>query len=187
MSPQPMLVMLDFLNEIRATGKITRAADQRGHVLSARLEPDREMVGVLRRAAGRARAGTRHHAHALRRASWCGPGSDCRRASGRSCRICAQELETEINQLLPHAPVDHPHPRQPRLCGLEAARNAQPRAGYRRRPALRRATRTRSASLAHGGCDLAGMHLPQGELRKRSIAASKSLADRRASIGSSAS
>jgi molybdate-binding protein len=29
------------------------------------------------------------------------------------------------------------------------------------------------ASLAHDGCDLAGMHLPQGELRKGSIAASK--------------
>ncbi len=28
-------------------------------------------------------------------------------------------------------------------------------------------------SLAHDGCDLAGMHLPQGELRKRAIAASK--------------
>jgi molybdate-binding protein len=30
-------------------------------------------------------------------------------------------------------------------------------------------------SLAHDGCDLAGLHLPQGDLRKRSIAASKSL------------
>jgi molybdate-binding protein len=28
-------------------------------------------------------------------------------------------------------------------------------------------------SLAHDGCDLAGMHLPQGELRKRAITASK--------------
>ncbi|WP_432283780.1 substrate-binding domain-containing protein [Aminobacter sp. BA135] len=32
---------------------------------------------------------------------------------------------------------------------------------------------TSLASLAHDGCDLAGMHLPQGELRKRTIAASK--------------
>jgi molybdate-binding protein len=30
-------------------------------------------------------------------------------------------------------------------------------------------------SLAHEGCDLAGMHLPQGELRAKSIAAIKSL------------
>ena len=30
-------------------------------------------------------------------------------------------------------------------------------------------------SLAHDQCDLAGMHLPQGELRKRSIAASEGL------------
>jgi molybdate-binding protein len=32
---------------------------------------------------------------------------------------------------------------------------------------------TSLASLAHGGCELAGMHLPQGALRKRSIAAAK--------------
>ena len=32
---------------------------------------------------------------------------------------------------------------------------------------------TSLASLAHDGCDLAGMHLPQGELRQASIAAAK--------------
>ncbi|HEV3492953.1 MAG TPA: substrate-binding domain-containing protein [Reyranella sp.] len=91
---------------------------------------------------------------------------------GPQLQNLSQELETEINQFLPHGPsiirVHASHgfavSKLRELLSREADIGVD----------LRYVSNQNSlASLAHDGCDLAGMHLPQGELRKRSIAASK--------------
>ena len=141
--PRSMLVMLDFLNEIRATGKITRAAARAG-VVSTRLESDRKMVCVLCRAA----RGEREQGRGTRltpfgdKLVWAGQRLQAR--LGPQLQNLAQELETEINELLPHATVNHPRARESRVCRLEAARTAQPRAGHRASTCATSATRIRS-------------------------------------------
>jgi molybdate-binding protein len=84
----------------------------------------------------------------------------------------SQELETEINQMLPHGPlvlrVHASHgfavPKLRELLSHEPNMDVD----------FRYVSNQNSlVSLAHDGCDLAGMHLPQGELRKRAITASK--------------
>jgi molybdate transport repressor ModE-like protein len=166
-----MLVMLNFLNEIRATGKITTAADQAGmsyrhawnliEKWSAFFEPP-----LVDRRRGRGTTLT--------------PLGDKLVWAGQRLRArlkpqldnLSQELATEINQFLPHS-----------------ARNLRVHASHgfaveKLRELLSRdsdigvdlryvSNQTSLASLAHGECDLAGMHLPQGELRRRSIAACK--------------
>jgi molybdate-binding protein len=91
---------------------------------------------------------------------------------GPQLQNLSQELETEINQLLPHGPsiirVHASHgfavSKLRELMSREADLAVD----------LRYVSNQNSlVSLAHDGCDLAGMHLPQGELRKISIAASK--------------
>jgi len=91
---------------------------------------------------------------------------------GPQLQNLSQELETEINQFLPHGPsiirVHASHgfavSKLRELLSREADLGVD----------LRYVSNQNSlASLAHDGCDLAGMHLPQGELRKGSIAASK--------------
>ena len=82
-----MLVMLDFLNEIRATGKITRAAVR--SQMSYRhcwnlIEKWAAFFGApLVDAASRGAArGSPRSAK-----NWCGPDNGCRRGCGRSCKI----------------------------------------------------------------------------------------------------
>jgi molybdate-binding protein len=91
---------------------------------------------------------------------------------GPQLQNLSQELETEINQLLPH---------QPSIVRVHASHGfAVPklRELLRREPDIdvdfRYVGNQHSlAALAHDECDLAGMHLPQGELRKKSIALSR--------------
>jgi molybdate-binding protein len=84
----------------------------------------------------------------------------------------SQELETEINQLLPHRPsiirVHASHgfavSKLRELLSREANLGVDLR--YVSNPSS-------LVSLAHDECDLAGLHVPHGNLRKSTIAAAK--------------
>ena len=169
--PRAMLVMLDFLNEIRATGKIARAADRAAmsyrHAwnLIAKWSAFFETPLVERRQ-GRGTTLTPFGDKLV----WAGQRLHAR--LGPQLENLSQELETEIHQLLPHSPS---------IVRVHASHGfavSKLRELLAREPAigvdLRYVTNQNSlVSLARDGCELAGMHLPQGELRKRSIAASK--------------
>jgi molybdate transport repressor ModE-like protein len=163
-----MHVMLDFLNEIRATGKITRAAEQ-SH-LSYRhawnlIEKWSEFFGapLVARQQGRGTTLTPFGDKLV----WA--GQRLRARLKVQLENLSQELETEINQFLPHAPS---------IIRVHASHGF---AVAKLRELLTRETgitidlryvsnQTPLASLARNECDLAGMHLAQGELRQRSIA-----------------
>jgi molybdate transport repressor ModE-like protein len=166
-----ILIMLDFLNEIRVTGKIGRAADRAGvsyrHAWNL-IEKWSAFFGVplVDRKQGR---GTNLTAFGGKLV-WAGQRLQAR--LGPQLQNLAQELETEINQFLPHGPsiirVHASHgfavSKLKELLSREADLGVD----------LRYVSNQNSlVSLAHDGCDLAGMHLPQGELRKTSIAATK--------------
>jgi len=170
---QSMLVMLDFLNEIRATGKITRAAD-RAH-LSYRhcwnlIEKWSDFFNapLVERKQG---SGTRLTPLGDKLV-WAGQRLQAR--LGPQLQNLSQELETEINQLLPHKPsIVRVHASHGfAVSTLRELLAREPDIGVD----LRYVSNQNSlVSLAHDGCDLAGMHLPRGALRKRSVAASKGL------------
>jgi molybdate transport repressor ModE-like protein len=168
-----MLVMLDLLNEIRVTGKISHAA------LRANLSyrhawnliekwSDFFEVPLLDRRRG---SGTRLTPFGDKLV-WAGQRLQAR--LGPQLQNLSQELETEINQLLPRSPsvirVHASHgfavSKLRELLGREENLSID----------LRYVSNQNSlVSLAHDGCDLAGMHLPQGELRKEAIAGTKAL------------
>jgi hypothetical protein len=138
-----MLVMLDFLNEIRATGKITRAAEH------AHMSYRHCWNLIEKWAAQRLQARLRPQLQNL-----------------------AQELETDINEALPqranivrvHASHGFAVSKLRELLSRDSDIAVD----------LRYVSNQNSlVSLAHGGCDLAGVHLPQGELRKKAISAAK--------------
>lgn len=169
--PQTMLVLLDFLNEIRATGKITRAADQAqisyrhawnlveswGRFFEAPLVDRRRGKGTQLTPLGE-------------RLVWAGQRLQAR--LGPQLQNLSQELETEINQLLPH---------DRRILRIHASHGF---AVSRLREMLDKTTDisvdvryvsnpASLVALSRDGCDLAGMHLPQGPLRKSNIAAAR--------------
>jgi molybdate transport repressor ModE-like protein len=163
-----MLVMLDFLNEIRATGKITRAAERAGvsyrHAWNL-IGKWGEFFGtpLVERRQGRGTALTRFG----ERLVWAGQRLQAR--LGPQLQNLAQELESEINALLPDggAPV--------RVHASHGFAVSALRDLLAREPDLRVDFRYvgnihSPASLADGDCELAGMHLPQGALRARSLA-----------------
>lgn len=166
-----MLVMLDFLNEIRATGKITRAADRAG--LSYRhcwnlIEKWAAYfdTSLVERQQGR---GTQLTALG-EKLVWAAQRLQAR--LGPQLQNLSQELETEINQILPHrSALIRVHASHGfAVSKLRELLSREPDIGVD----LRYVTNQNSlTSLAHDGCDIAGMHLPQGELRKRGIAATK--------------
>jgi molybdate transport repressor ModE-like protein len=168
---QSMLVMLDFLNEIRATGKITHAADRAG--MSYRHCWN--LIGkwasffdapLVERQQGR---GTRLTALG-EKLVWAAQRLQAR--LGPQLQNLSQELETEINQLLPHrSSIVRVHASHGfAVSKLRELLSREPEIGVD----LRYVTNQNSlAALAHDACDLAGMHLPQGALRKRSIAATR--------------
>jgi molybdate transport repressor ModE-like protein len=168
---QSILVTLDFLNEIRVSGKISQAAVRREmsyrHAWNL-LEKWSAFFGtpLVERKQGR---GTRLTPFGDKLV-WAGQRLQAR--LGPQLQNLSQELETEINQFLPHGPsiirVHASHgfavSKLRELLSREADIGVD----------LRYVSNQNSlASLAHDGCDLAGMHVPQGELRQRSIAASK--------------
>jgi molybdate transport repressor ModE-like protein len=166
-----ILVMLDFLNEIRVTGKIARAAERAGvsyrHAWnlienwSAFFE-----APLVDRQQGRGTSLTPLGDKLV----WAGQRLNAR--LGPQLQNLSQELETEIKQFLPNRPsvirVHASHgfavSKLRELLSRESDLAID----------LRYVTNQNSlVSLAHDACDLAGMHVPQGESRKASIAASK--------------
>ena len=167
-SGQSMLVMLDFLNEIRATGKITRAAGRAQ--MSYRhcwnlIEKWAVFFGapLVQREQGR---GTKLTALG-EKLVWAGQRLQARLRP--QLQNLAQELESEINEVLP----------QPtHLVRIHASHGfavSKLRELLLREPHLGIDLRFVSnqnslVSLSRGACEIAGVHLPQGELRKKAVA-----------------
>ncbi|HEY3784131.1 MAG TPA: substrate-binding domain-containing protein [Steroidobacteraceae bacterium] len=171
--PESILVMLDFLNEIRATGKLSRAATQ------ARISYRHAWnliekwsaffaMGLVVREQGR---GTRLTPFG-EKLVWAGQRLQAR--LGPQLQNLCQELETQINQLLPHGPsIIRVHASHGfAVSKLRELLSREPDIGVDLRYV---SNRNSLVSLAHDECDIAGMHLPRGDLRKRSIAATKGL------------
>ena len=164
-------IMLGFLNEIRISGKIGRAAEQEGMSYRHAWNLIEGWTAffetpLVERKQGRGTTLTEFGAKLV----WAGQRLQAR--LGPQLQNLSQELETEIKQFLPHAPsVIRVHASHGfavsllrELLGREAELGLD----------LRYVSNQNSlASLAHDSCDLAGLHLPQGELRKRSIDAIK--------------
>lgn len=167
-----MLVMLDFLNEIRSTGKITQAA------VRAQMSY-RHCWNLIEKWA--AFFGTplveRHQGRGTRltplgeKLVWAG-----RRLQARlkpQLQNLAQELESEINEVLPRrASMIRIHASHGFAVSRlrELLSSLEPHIGVD----LRYVSNQNSlASLARGTCELAGVHIPQGELRKKVVAAAK--------------
>jgi len=168
---QSMLVMLDFLNEIRATGKITQAADRAQ--LSYRhswnlIEKWAGFFGapLVEREQGR---GTRLTPLG-EKLVWAGQRLQARLRP--QLQNLAQELETELNDVLPRrGAIVRVHASHGfAVSKLRELISRDPGIGVD----LRYVSNQNSlVSLARGGCELAGLHLPQGELRKKAIAAAR--------------
>lgn len=170
---QSMLVMLDFLNEIRATGKISRAAEQAGisyrHAWNL-IEKWSGFFGVP--------LVDRRQGHGTNltpfgdKLVWA--GQRLRARLKVQLENLSQELETEINQFLPHAPsiirvhASHGY-------AVASLRELLSRESGITVDLRYVSNQTSLVSLAQNGCDLAGLHLPQGELRQRSLAEFKGL------------
>jgi molybdate transport repressor ModE-like protein len=169
--PQAIMVMLDFLNDVRVTGKIGHAAERAGvsyrhawnliEKWSAFFQ-----APLVERKQGRGTNLTEFGGKLV----WAGQRLQAR--LGPQLQNLSQELETEINQFLPHGPsiirVHASHGFAVSKLRELLSREADLRIDVRYVN-----NQNSLVSLAHDGCDLAGMHLPQGELRARSIAASK--------------
>jgi molybdate transport repressor ModE-like protein len=169
--PQPIHVMIDLLNEIRLTGKITHAASRAGvsyrHAWNL-IEKWSAFFGapLVERKQGRGTTLTPFGGKLV----WAGQRLHAR--LGPLLQNLAQELETDISEFLPqpsatirmHASHGFAVSKLRELLSKETDLEVD----------LRYVSNQYSlASLAHGACDLAGMHLPQGELRESSIAASR--------------
>lgn len=166
-----MLVMLDFLNEIRATGKITQAA-QRAQMSYRHswnlIEKWAAFFGapLVQREQGR---GTRLTPLG-EKLVWAGQRLQARLRP--QLQNLAQELETELNEALPH---------DEKIVRVHASHGfavSKLRELINRDPDLDVDLRYFSnqnslVSLARGGCELAGVHMPQGELREKAIAAAR--------------
>lgn len=171
--PASILIMLDLLNEIRVTGKISRAADR------ARLSYRHAWnliekwsnffeVPLLERKQGSGTTLTAFGAKLV----WAGQRLQAR--LGPQLQNLSQELETEINQMLPRGPAVI------RVHASHGFAVSKLRELLSREPGLEVDLRYVSnqnslVSLAHDACDLAGMHLPQGALRRPTIAAARGL------------
>jgi molybdate transport repressor ModE-like protein len=165
---QSMLVMLDFLNEIRATGKITRAAGRAQ--MSYRhcwnlIEKWAGFFGapLVDREQGR---GTKLTALG-EKLVWAGQRLQARLRP--QLQNLAQELESEINEVLPqrvaavriHASHGFAVSKLRELLSREAHSGIDLRYVSNRNSLV---------SLARGACEMAGVHIAQGELRKKAIA-----------------
>jgi molybdate transport repressor ModE-like protein len=163
-----MLVMLDFLNEIRATGKITQAAVRADvsyrHAWNL-IEKWSDFFGtpLVERHQGRGTQLTNFG----ERLVWAGQRLQAR--LGPQLQNLAQELETEINGLLPEG-MSTVRVHASHGFAVSALRDLL--AGDRDlRVDFRYVGNANSpAALARGECELAGVHLPQGALRGRSVA-----------------
>jgi molybdate transport repressor ModE-like protein len=170
-NPQSLLIILTLLSEIRATGKIGRAADRVGvsyrhawnliEVWSAFFE-----APLVERKRGRGTSLTPLGAKLV----WAGQRLEAR--LGSQLQDLSRELETEINQLVPDRPsiirIHASHGSAVSKLGELLSRQASLGVD------LRYVSNQNSlVSLANDECDLAGLYLPHEDLRKSSIAAAK--------------
>lgn len=166
-----MPVMLDFLNDIRVTGKITHAARRANmsyrhawnliETWSAFFE-----TPLVERRQGHGTTLTPFGDKLV----WA--GQRLRARLNPQLENLSQELETEIRPFLPHDPsIIRIHASHGfAVAKLREMLGHEPDIGV----ALRYVSnQTSLASLAREECDLAGLHIPQGPLRQRSIAACK--------------
>jgi molybdate transport repressor ModE-like protein len=168
---QSMEVMLDFLNDIRMTGKITRAA-ARAHMSY------RHAWNLIEKWSAFFEAplvvSQQGHGTTLTpfgdKLVWA--GQRLRARLKPQLENLSQELETEIRQFLPHDPsVIRVHASHGfAVAKLRELLTREAGIGVELRYVN---NQTALASLARDECDLAGMHLPQGALRQQSIAAWK--------------
>lgn len=168
-----MLVMLDFLFDIRSTGKITRAAERAQvsyrHAWNL-IEKWSEFFGtpLVERRQGRGTSLTEFGEKLV----WAGQRLQAR--LGPQLQNLAQELQSEINALLPQ---------ERSIIRIHASHGfavSALRDLLSREPDFTVDFRyvgnlNSLVSLANHGCELAGMHLPQGSLRAQSIAACRSV------------
>jgi len=168
---QSMLVMLDFLNEIRASGKITRAA-QRAQMSYRHcwnlIEKWAAFFGapLVEREQGR---GTRLTPLGDKLV-WA--GQRLRARLRPQLQNLAQELEIEINEVLPqqNKGVRFHASHGFAISKLHELLDREPRLGID----LRYVSNQNSlVSLARGACEIAGVHLPQGEMRKKAAVSIK--------------
>src|SRR5580704_18467786 len=165
------LVMLELLNEIRVTGKIGRAADRVGlsyrhawnliEKWSAFFE-----VPLVERRRGNGTSLTPLGDKLV----WAGQRLEAR--LGPQLQNLSQELEMEINQLIPHGPsIIRVHASHGfAVSKLRELLSREANLGVDLRYVSNQSS---LVSLAHDECDLAGLHVPHGNLRKSSIAAVK--------------
>jgi molybdate transport repressor ModE-like protein len=157
-------VMLDFLNEIRATGKITQAAEHADvsyrHAWNL-IEKWSAFFGtpLVERRRGR---GTSLTAFG-ERLVWAGQRLQAR--LGPQLQNLAQELETEINTLLPEA-GDTVRIHASHGFAVSALRDLLAAESGLRIDFRYVGNANAPASLTQDGCDLAGMHLPRGALQE---------------------
>lgn len=168
---QSMLVMLDFLNEIRATGKITHAAER------ARMSY-RHCWNLIEKWAGffGAPLVEREQGRGTRltplgeKLVWAGQRLQARLRP--QLQNLAQELEMDLNEALPQrATVIRVHASHGfAVSKLREMLSRNSDIGIDLRYI---GNQSSLVSLAHGGCELAGVHLPQGELRKKAVDAAR--------------
>ena len=176
-SPQTTVVMLGILNEIRKTGKLTSAAKHAQlsyrHVWNL-VEQWSEFFGVPLVETHRGK-GTKLTAFG-EKLVWAGQRTQAR--LGPQLENLAQELATEIKPFLRHGPsVIRVHASHgfavPKLRELL---DQTPGIGID----LRYVSNQNSlVALAQDACDISGVHLPRGELRRQSIEACKKWLDPR--------
>jgi molybdate transport repressor ModE-like protein len=176
-SPHSVVVMLGVLNEIRKTGKITRAASDAQlsyrHVWNL-IEHWSEFFCVPLVETQRGK-GTKLTAFG-EKLVWAGERMQAR--LGPQLENLAQELATEIKPFL------HQQPSVIRVHASHGFAVAKLRELLDREPGigvdLRYVSNQHSLlSLAQGACDLSGVHLPRGELRAKGIQACKEWLDPR--------
>lgn len=176
-SPQTVVIMLGVLNEIRRTGKLTSAAS---HVqLSYRhvwnlIEQWSAFFGLplVERSRGKGTSLTTFGEKLV----WAGQRMQAR--LGPQLENLAQELAAEIKPLLQQGPsVIRMHASHGfAVSRLREFLDRTPGIGID----LRYVSNQNSLlSLAHGTCDLSGVHIPRGALRKQSIATCKEWLDPR--------
>jgi molybdate transport repressor ModE-like protein len=170
--PRSIRIMLSLLNEIRVTGKIGHAAEREGmsyrHVWNLIEEWSAFFERPLvERKQGRGTSLTPFGARLV----WAGQRLQAR--LGPQLQNLSQELETEISQFLPHSP-DVIRVHASHGFAVSKLRELLSREANLRLDLRYVSNQNSLVSLAHEGCDLAGMHLPQGELRKGSIDAIRS-------------
>jgi molybdate transport repressor ModE-like protein len=170
-SAQSLVIILTLLNEIQVTGKIGRAAERVGvsyrHAWNLIETWSRFFEAPLvERKQGRGTSLTPLGGKLV----WAGQRLEAR--LGPQLQNLSQELETEINQLLPHGRsiirVQASH--RSAVSKLRELLSREVNLGVDLRYV---SNQSALVSLAHDECDLAGLHVPHGNLRKSSIADAK--------------